>query len=231
VKVLAVIPARGGSKGLPGKNLRPLGGKPLIAWSIEQALACRGIGRVLVSTDSPEIAAVAKAFGAEPPFLRPAELAQDQTPTEPVLLHALDTLEKAGETFDALMLLQPTSPVRRVGALGAALAQFQAEGADSLLSAAENHHFFWKDRARPEALYDYAHRPRRQDIRPEDRWYRENGSIYITKTDLLRRAGNRLGGKVALYLMGEEESWEIDSLADFEVCEAFMRALKTKGEA
>jgi len=111
-KILALIPARGGSKGLPGKNIKPLLGKPLIAWTIEQAKASKYVDRVVVSTDDDEIAEVAIRYGAEVPFLRPKELARDDSPTIDAILHALDFFSDKGERFDLLALLEPTSPLR-----------------------------------------------------------------------------------------------------------------------
>lgn len=223
MKYLAIIPARGGSKGVPGKNVRNVGGQPLLAWSIQQARDASKVDRVIVSTDSEEIARVAESHGGEVPFRRPAAISGDTATTESAMLHAIAELASTGYKPDCVVLLQATSPLRKQGAIDAAIDLFEQGGNDSLVSVCASHALFWRNPGAPQALYDYQHRPRRQDISPAEREYRENGSIYVTRTDRLMAAENRLVGKVAMFEMSEEESWEVDSEADLVVVDALLR--------
>lgn len=210
---VCVIPVRGGSKGIPRKNLLPIAGKPLVVWTIEQALAVPGL-RVIVSTEDPEIAAVSRDAGAEV-IDRPAELAQDTTASEPVIEHAIATLTERGERPDGVMFLQATSPVRLPGTLARALAEFETSGADSMLSVIPETPFLWNLAHPATADYDYTSRPRRQDIAPESLKYRENGSIYVTRTEIYETLHNRLGGHIELFVLDEVEAIDIDTPADF----------------
>lgn len=219
--VLCIIPARGGSKGVPRKNVRLLAGKPLIAWTVEQALATKSM-HVMVSTDDPEIAEIARGCGADVPFLRPAELAQDETPTEPVVEHAINWMRSQGRTPRAIMLLQATSPVRLPTTLTRALEEFDRSDYDSMVGVVPQAPFLWALDPRggqPVASYDVAHRRRRQDMSSHDLRYRETGSLYVTKPEIYTDQHNRLGGRIGLFIMDEIEGTDIDTEQDFAMAE------------
>lgn len=222
---VTIIPARGGSKGIPRKNVKLMAGKPLIAYSIEESLQCKDIDRTIVSTEDNEIMEISRRYGAEV-IERPKELSRDDTPTEPVLEHVINYLENEEGYFpDYIILLQPTSPLRERSDITNAISTILKEKADSLLSVYENNNFLW-DRKRIEPLnYDMNNRPRRQD---KDWELVENGAIYITKRDVFKREGNRLGGKIVTSLMPQWRSYEIDEPYEFELVEHMLITRKRK---
>lgn len=236
MSILCVIPVRGGSKGVPGKNGRLIAGKPLVAWTIEQALAAEADLEVVVSTDDERLADIAREAGATVPFLRPAELAGDTTPTEPVIVHAIEWAQSrpGHRTPEAVMLLQATSPVRLPGTIDRAVAQFRASASDAgtygdgeidaLVGVVPVSPFLWRmgerstGPAHPE--YDVTNRPRRQELRPNDIPYYENGSLYLSKPECYLEHGNRLAGRVGMFVMDELEGVDVDTELDFSIAEA-----------
>lgn len=220
MSVLCVIPVRGGSKGVPGKNIRPLGGLPLVAWSIRSALAMTEDVRVVVSTDSAQIREIAASYGAEVPFVRPAELAQDDTPSEPVIEHALAEHRARFGDPEGVLFLQATSPLRLPGTLDRAVAQFRSTGVDSLVGVVPVTPFLWREHnGTPVADYDTTHRRRRQDMTRTQLRYRENGSLYLTRPQIYDREHNRIGGRVGLFELHELEGVDIDTALDFRLAE------------
>jgi CMP-N,N'-diacetyllegionaminic acid synthase len=226
MSILCVIPVRGGSRGVPGKNIRLLGGRPLVAWTIEAALEAKADLRVVVCTDSEEIAEVARQYGAEVPGLRPAELAQDTTPTEPVIEYRIAQEREAGREHEGVMLLQATSPLRLPGTLDRAVDQFLTTGVDSLVGVVPVSPFLWRygtsEGEPPIADFDVDHRKRRQDMGRADLRFRENGSLYITKPWLYEQRHNRLGGKIGLFELDDLEGVDIDTELDFALAEQQM---------
>ncbi len=219
--ILAVIPARGGSKGIPHKNIVSVHDKPLLAYTIEQARATPAIDRVIVSTDSSAIATVATKYGAEVAW-RPTEISGDKASSEAALLHVLDHLrDREHYTPDLLVFLQATSPMRQPDDIQNAINTLYRENADSLLSVTPFHGFLWRKLPTgPQSIsYNYQHRQMRQDA-PED--FVENGSIYVVKTEVLRANNNRLGGKIALYPMRALDSFQIDEPDDITLIEHLM---------
>lgn len=214
-RTLCLIPARGGSQGIPRKNLADVAGRPLIAWTIEQALAVTDPGlEVFVSTEDAEIAEVAASYGAGI-VVRPASLAEDTTATEPVVRHAIAARTEAGAEPDRVLLLQATSPVRHPGTLDRALAELG--DADSLVGVVPQAPFLWRATDPPVADYDVGHRPRRQDLTPATLRYRETGSLYLTRTEIYRTRDNRLGGRIRLFVMDEDEGIDVDTPLDLEL--------------
>lgn len=226
--IISIIPARGGSKGLPKKNIVDFCGRPLIAWSILQSKESGSIDEVYVSSDDDEIIEISRKFGAKT-IKRPKELATDFSTSEEALLHAVSIIESRVD-INLIVFLQATSPLREDKDIDEAVTEFKAQKLDSLFSAARLEDFFiWsKKQDGFESLnYDFKNRIRKQDV---DLQYVENGSIYILKPSVLRKYNNRLGGRIGVYEMEFWKTWEIDSMGDKELCEWYFkkRILKFK---
>lgn len=218
-RVLAIIPARGGSKGVPRKNVRLFVGRPLIAHSVAHAVGAVSVTRTVVSTDDDEIAAASAAAGAEI-VRRPADLSGDAASSESALLHALDTLKATdGYEPDLVVFLQCTSPIRTAGDVEAAIAQFRREGVDSLVSATPWHGLNWviEGHEARSINFDHRNRPRRQDLAPQ---FRENGSIFLFRPWVLRQYRCRLGGRIGIFVMSPLTEVETDSEEGFAVAES-----------
>ena len=221
LNIISIIPARGGSKGIPKKNIRKFLGKPLLIHSINYSQACGLVDDTYVTTDSSEIASV--VMGTKAKIVdRPPDISTDTSSTETAIEHVLDSIDKKP---DIVVLLQPTSPFRPKGSLLSALQTFIDGGYDTLLSLSPTHHFFWKmlNNNMVKATYDIANRPRRQDINNNDCSYLENGSLYIFSYKHFRKTKNRLGGKIGHIIFPEEYSIEIDSEFDFKVLENYAK--------
>ncbi|MEI6651064.1 MAG: acylneuraminate cytidylyltransferase family protein [Chlorobiaceae bacterium] len=219
---VAIIPARGGSKGLKEKNIYPVAGKPLLAWTIQQALASTSIDKVFVSTDEQAIANVAIEYGAEV-IVRPPELAGDKASSESAILHALEVIELEYEMpVSTVVFLQATSPLRKPGDIDAALEVFRREEADSLISVTKVDDLtLWESREGrwTSVNFDYRNRGMRQD-RPTQ--FIENGSIYIFTPETLAAFGNRIGEKLSVYEMEFWQTWEIDTLEEIDLIEYYL---------
>ena len=217
---LALIPARGGSKGVPRKNIKKLDGRPLIAHTIEAACEADRIDRTVVTTDDEEIRAVAQEHGAEVPFLRPAELATDEAPTEPVIEHALSYLyDTEGFECDAVVLLQPTSPLRDETDIAAALDRYEQPDVTSVVAVSEDHSNRWRRTDEGAQRMNYESTSRRQEKAAE---YVETGAIYITDTEQFLETGDIRTGNTVLSVMDDHDAIDIDTPFDFWLAEQIM---------
>lgn len=225
--ILAVIPARGGSKGVPRKNIRDVGGKPLLSWTIEEAKKSVYIDRLIVSTDDEEIADVARQYECEVPFLRPSHLAMDDTPGIAPVLHALDVLPK----YDYVVLLQPTSPLRQVIDIDGCIEKCLHEQANACVSVTLTEKTpYWMYKMTEEHMLEPVieiEKPytRRQDI-PEV--FALNGAVYIAKTNWLQETNSFLEKETLGYVMPKERSIDIDSELDLSLLEATLEYMKNR---
>ena len=229
--ILAIIPARGGSKGLPRKNIKPLLGKPLIAWTIEQALNSKYIDKVIVSTEDEEIAEISKKYGAEVPFLRPKELAKDDTPTIDVIEHLIKTLN---QKFDLILLLEPTSPIRKKTDLDNLISKFvdNYDIYDSLVTIGEIHleNPFISKKIAGNYIKPFIETnisiTRRQDY---PKVYFPYGVAYLAKTNILIQYKTFYGEKTGYFLIERYQCYEIDDIYDFIAVESIMKYLLEGG--
>lgn len=228
-RILCIVPARAGSKGLPDKNIRPLAGKPLLGWPIAAARGSSYVDRVLISTDSKHYADIAVEYGADCPFLRPPDLASDTSPSIDFILHAIDTLEAQGERYDWLLLLEPTSPLTESQDVDAALEMLAADETEAEavvgITAMETQHPAYSvvrsvdGMIRPLAGQSFADMPRRQDLDPV---FNLDGSLYCSTIDALRRERGFCHDHTLGYVTERHKAFEIDDLIDFLCIEAVL---------
>ena len=222
--IVSIIPARGGSKRLPRKNVLPLGGKPLIQWSIDQSQACSRIDRHVVTTDDPEITRIARKAGAET-IARPAELAADTSGALETLQHAVQVLEQDGPRIDLIVLLQPTSPLRRTIDLDRALSQFEQSDADALMAVSESDlHPRWLLNVQEDRLvFPYGTSFDTQRGQEQPRHYRFNGYLYIYRRDFLLQATQMAWSDDVLpFVVPAPFDLDIDTQTDFDIAEALI---------
>lgn len=229
-KFLGVIPARGGSKGIPKKNIKDMNGKPLIAYTIEASTAAINAGvlsRCIVSTDSTEIGEISRMYGAEVPFIRPEYLGGDTVKSVDVILHALAFAEEQGEHYDAVITLQPTSPMRTAQDLIEGIQMYDEGSMDSLIAVYEdvkaNGFNYYRMGLNHEGLAEHIEHNtgiRRQDMKP---MYVRNGALYISAVELLKERKLIIGDTPLLYVMPKERSIDVDSMMDFEYIEFLMK--------
>ncbi|MBI5522733.1 MAG: acylneuraminate cytidylyltransferase family protein [Desulfarculus sp.] len=224
MNILGLIPARGGSKGIPGKNLAPLAGKPLLAHTVEAGLKSRRLTRLVLSTDDPAIAQAGRGLGAEVPFMRPAELAQDGTPALPVIQHAVGWLEDQGWRPEVIVYLQPTSPLRRAEHIDAAVDLLLGERADTVVSVLPVPHQFnpasvmlLKDGCLKPFLPELAQLLRRQD-KPEV-FARNGPAVLACARAVVMDEGRLYGSRTLPLIMAPEDSFDIDTPFDLELVE------------
>lgn len=221
--LLAIIPARGGSKRLPGKNIRNFAGRPLITRTIETALSIPAIDILMVSTNDQNIARIARADGAEVPFLRPQKLATDRARSIDVILHALDWYKaNEGKVFDLVLLLQPTSPLREASDIKRALALFKRKKAGAVVSVcATEHHPWWSNILPPDHSMGKFIKPALKNKASQELpvFYRLNGAIYLADTAYLRRQNGFIGNRTYALIMDRSSSVDIDNLNDFKYAE------------
>jgi N-acylneuraminate cytidylyltransferase/CMP-N,N'-diacetyllegionaminic acid synthase len=228
-RTVGVIPARGGSKGIPRKNIQELAGRPLISYTIEAALKSKTLNRVIVSTDDIKIAEISRSYGAEVPFLRPVELASDDTPGLLVIQHTIKHIEEVeGNTVDIVVVLQPTSPLRSERHIDMAVEKLLKTGADSVVTVCKvKHHPFWSFVAKGDRLYPFSEKgitvSKRQDL-PEI--YAVNGAVYAVKRDVLFEQNSVFGRDTRAVVMPNEESVDIDDYFDLFIAEMALKHWK-----
>ncbi len=221
-KILGLITARGGSKELPQKNIKPLLDKPLIAWTIEQALMSKYLDRVIVSTDDGKIAEISKKYGAEVPFLRPEELATDESKSIDVVLHTIDWMDTNDKPYDLLMLLQPTSPLRTSKDIDKAIELLFSKNARAVVSVCEvEHHPYWTNILPDNGCMENFIKPEIMNKNRQELpiFYRLNGAIYLSYCDYLKHQGSFFGKETFAYIMSKERSIDIDNEIDFKLAE------------
>jgi len=224
--IIVIIPARGGSKEIPKKNIRNFCCKPLITWTIEQAQNCKFFDKLIVSTDDNQIAKISKDYGAEVPFLRPKELATDNSSTIDTIIHTINFMENQSYHPEVVVLLQPTSPLRTSEDIETALRLFidHKKNCSSVISVTEyDHSPYWSLKIENEYLKpnfgEKFLKMRRQDL---PQLYMPNGSIYISSTEDLRKFNGFFGDKIIPYIMPKERSVDIDTTLDFKLAELLL---------